>query len=121
MKTLFSIPEALLVPGTNDNPNPDVTKIENLAFGLKIFWGSTLTLVLVAVFVPPSAILRNRSLALAKQENPDAIPSQIESWMKDRGLIEPWSTQLTKVLAMLSPLLSGPVADVMAKLADMDF
>ena len=120
LQTMFAIPEALIGSGTDPASEADRQELMNLAEGLKIFWGSTLTLLLAAVYVPAAVILRGRSLRLAGQVNPQALPAQIETWMKDRGLMGSWTTQLAKAIAMLSPLLSGPLATFAAKLADVE-
>lgn len=121
LQAMFAIPEALLGTATNLASKPDVQVLKNLAEGLKIFWGSTLTLLLASIYVPAAVILRQRSLKLARQENPDGLPAQIESWMRNRGLMESWTTQLAKALAILSPLLSGPLAALAANLAGVQF
>jgi hypothetical protein len=120
LQAMFAIPEALLGTGVDPANNPDLQELKNLAEGLGIFWGSTLTLLLAAAYVPASVILRQRSLKLARQENPQALPAHIDTWMKDRGLMESWTTQLAKVAAMLAPLLSGPLATFAAKLAGVE-
>lgn len=120
LQAFFAIPESVLAIGSDADPNPEIEVLKDLADGLKVFWGSALTLVLVAVFVPPAAVLHVRSLSLARESNPDAKPSEIDDWMRDRGLMEPWTTQLAKALAMLSPLLSGPLASVVGSLAGIE-
>lgn len=120
MQAFLEVPQALLPADTDAKPNPEVAVVKDLAEGLMVFWGSTLTLVLIAIFVPPSAILRIRSLDLAKATNPPGSTRvTLDTWMKARGLSAAWYTQLAKVLAMLSPLLSGPIAEAITRLVEL--
>lgn len=74
--------------------------------------GTTYTLLLIAVFVPAMAILAHRGRALA----PDRDPKAADRWMEEQGLRSPLTAQVSRVLAVLGPLLAGGPAPLLLDL-----
>jgi uncharacterized membrane protein YciS (DUF1049 family) len=85
------------------------------------------TLMLGGLYVPSALLLQQRANALSRfavksdergvaataDEQADEIAGKREAWLKNRALVFPFKEQVPKVIAILSPLLAGPVAEVL--------
>lgn len=71
------------------------------------------TLMLVAVYVPALLVLRRRAAALAGRGMP---PPAREEWLKERGLSFSFSEFTPRIVAILAPLLAGPLGDLFGRL-----
>src|ERR1044072_5854594 len=49
-----------------------------------------------------------------KEAEPEKKKFDREEWMKSRGLAFPFKEQLTRIAALISPLLAGPVAELLS-------
>ncbi|HWN11697.1 MAG TPA: hypothetical protein VNO50_20900 [Pyrinomonadaceae bacterium] len=75
------------------------------------------TLLLAALYVPEALLLQRRAHALsriaASKESKSGESAWEDEWLKSRHLIFPFKEQLPKVIAILSPLLAGPLGEVL--------
>lgn len=76
--------------------------------------GGFFTLILASVYLPAALILRRRadSLICLAGENPDK-----EKLLKDYNLTFSFAESLPKIIAILSPLLAGPVGELFGRLS----
>ncbi len=121
IEALFDIPQAMLPEDVDGHPHPKVQEFADLAEGLKVFLGTTFTLVLLAAFVPAFAILRRRSIELAKTTVTEdgTEPADPEKEAQRHGLVDDWKAMALKLLAILAPVLSGPLAELLRSLPDL--
>ena len=107
---LFGMPLALVpdaVGAKGPIANPYRLEIESLVSGLLVFWGASLTLVLIAIYLPSSLFLRARAHALVEHLHPEMDASEREAWLKANALAGGRNERLTKTVAALSPLIAG--------------
>jgi hypothetical protein len=91
------------------------------------------TLLLAALYVPSALMLQRRAYALSRlavdvesepkkeivgkdsnaEEQGVGVAARQEAWLRSRNLIFPFKEQLPKVIAILSPLLAGPLGEVL--------
>ncbi len=100
---------------TMTKTHSELIRYRDLASGLKVYWGSTLTLLLIAIFILPFLVVSRRARALAKRDNPNWTEKQVRTWLEERGLIDSWQTQLTKTFAMLAPALTGSLSSALSQ------
>lgn len=87
------------------------------ARGLTLFWGAVYTLTLLAVYVPPALILRERMRAFARERDGKRTPSEYRSWLAEHKLAFSIKESLGNVFALLAPLIAGPVGSILQALA----
>ncbi len=74
--------------------------------------GVSLTLLVSAVYVPAALILRARATKLASKQ-----PLEVrQKWLTDRGLALSFSQYVPRVVALVSPMLMGPVGELLIRL-----
>jgi hypothetical protein len=83
--------------------------IMSMALGVTTFWGASFTLVTMAAYVPAALYLQSRALHLFQEKHPASSLAQQELWLKEQGLTVSGDTQLKPILAMIGPLLAGPL------------
>ena len=89
----------------------DDSQIRNLATIIAMFYGTGFSLLLVAVLGPAILALRFRTLRIARNHLGDATDKQVDQWILD---LKPTGYQQGgRVLAILAPLLAGPVLDLL--------
>lgn len=71
------------------------------------------TLLLAAVYVPAFLVLRGRAARLADGRMP---PPAREKWLKERGLSFSFSEYVPRIVAILGPLLAGPLGELLGRL-----
>lgn len=72
--------------------------------------------LLVGVYAPSMLLLRGRSLELAARKKPGTTAAEREEWMKAQGLHASGVMDgLKPVLAILAPVLTGPIADLLQR------
>jgi hypothetical protein len=80
------------------------------------------TILLAGLYVPGAAILQRRAMRLVtrlRETKPTGQPSgegltkQQKEWMEEHGLVFPLRDQLPKIAAILSPLLAGPMGQLL--------
>lgn len=87
---------------------PAVSESATLITGIVNTLGIYYTILLAAVYAPAALVLRRRANALASQQPPE----KQDEWLKARGLALSFTEYLPRVVAILAPLLAGPVADL---------
>lgn len=89
---------------------PEGKNASTLITGIVSALGVYYTLLLAAVYVPAALVLRGRAYSLAVAQEP--APEKRGEWLKARGLALTLPEYLPRILAILSPILVGPVADL---------
>lgn len=95
------------LPGAD---TPAGKEVSTLIAGIVNSLGISYTLLLAALYLPAALVLRGRThaLAVARQQPPD----KRDEWLKARGLALSYAEYLPRLVAVLAPLLVGPVADL---------
>ncbi|MBD0325044.1 MAG: hypothetical protein ICV68_01355, partial [Pyrinomonadaceae bacterium] len=104
------------LPVDNKNPasGPMVKAVENLATTLSFMEAATYTLILVAVYVPAFLILRSRACKLITGAEYSTAPAR-EKWLQERGLVISVASYVPRIVALLAPLLAGPLGDTVLR------
>ena len=92
------------------------------------------TMILAAIYLPAALVLQKRARDLsfravnsrrnvtvvgeesqpeANREDDEETPANEDDWMKARGLTFPLKEQLPRIAAILSPLLAGPISELL--------
>ncbi|HEX8457609.1 MAG TPA: hypothetical protein VF656_09945 [Pyrinomonadaceae bacterium] len=74
--------------------------------------GISYTLILVSIYLPTVLILNGRAQTLAQAESPD----EPKAWLEKRGLTLSFLGYLPRLLALLGPVLIGPIGQLINKL-----
>ena len=93
--------------------------IIGMALGVTTFWGASFTLVTMAAYLPPAFYLRHRALTGFYETHPRASMKRREEWIQQEGFVILGGTQKMPVLAMIGPLLAGPLGAFFNNLARM--
>lgn len=92
-------------------------RILDHAFGVSLYWGGTFTVMIAAFYVPALVALTNRAEAVI-QDQPGATGGLTpKSFLQDHGLTLAPSKHLPQILAVLAPLLAGPIGSALSDLA----
>jgi hypothetical protein len=91
----------------------DPSSFRNLATIIAMFYGTGFSLLLVAVLGPAVVALKFRTQRIARNQFSEATAEQIEKWIRDNNLQPTGYQQGGRVLAVLGPLLAGPVLDLL--------
>lgn len=103
--TVYQVPVPLLAG------EAERAAMSRLAQGLSVATGGLWTLVLLAIYAPAALILRHRATRLAGHAFDSREAESEESWLEEMGLASSWTSQLARLAAVASPLLtSGPAA-----------
>lgn len=89
--------------------------LDQVAVGVTLFWSTTFT-VMIAGFYVPVAIRLNRSAETVMDDAGIAIADR-HKWLADRGLSFRPAEQLPQIVAMLSPLIAGPLSTTVSAAA----
>lgn len=89
---------------------PDGT-LASYAGELSIYWGAIFTLTLVATIASPLVHARHRLAAIAEGVTDPDDEREARDWLSQEGLLESFGQQLRLILALLAPLITGPVAN----------
>jgi hypothetical protein len=73
--------------------------------------GTVFTLFAAGVYLPAALLLRARVRKLALRQKPD----DPERWLKSHGLMLSFPQYLPRVIALLGPLLAGPLGELLGK------
>lgn len=91
---------------------PESTLAKNLASlitGIVGSMGTVYTLLMAAMYLPAALVLRARVMNVAiAQADP-------QKWLSDHGLDLSFSKILPRVIALLAPLLAGPLGDLLVR------
>lgn len=91
-------------------PASDLGKsVASLITGIVGSLGTLYTLVIAGVYLPAALLLRARIRELALRQ-PDS-----QGWLASRGLTLSFPQYLPRVIALLGPLLAGPLGDLLAR------
>lgn len=88
------------------------TAIAKFAQGLTVYWGSVMTLTLVAVFLLPVISLHREARAYYSKTETD---KSFTEWLNDRGQLSV-KRHLANLATMLAPVLVGPIGALMQSL-----
>ncbi len=83
--------------------------ILGFALGVTTFWGAAFTLAAVAAYIPPALYLRTRALDVFRRRHPGTTSAAQEQWLKKQGFTISPGSQLAPIVAMLSPMIAGPL------------
>jgi hypothetical protein len=83
--------------------------VSSLVAGIVGSLGISFTLLMSGLYLPAALLLRARVKALAATK-PDP-----EAWLTSRGLTLSFPQYLPRVIALLTPLLAGPVGDLLVR------
>lgn len=83
--------------------------LQSYARGLTVFWGATMTLTLLAVFVPPVLALRAAARARHLETR---VPQDFDHWLAEQAPLGV-RRQLANLAAMLGPILIGPLGGLL--------
>jgi hypothetical protein len=103
--------------GGNFLPAPETPEgkaVSTLITGIVNALGIYYTLLLAAVYVPAALVLRGRVQALVVASG--VPPEKREEFLKARGLALSYAQYLPRLVAILSPLLAGPFAELLKTL-----
>jgi hypothetical protein len=93
-------------------PESDIGKsVVSLVRGIIASMGTVFTLFVAGVYLPAALLLRARVRKLALREKPD----DPDGWLKSRGLTLSFPQYLPRVIALLGPLLAGPLGELLGK------
>ena len=89
-------------------------QIRSYARSMSIYWGGAFTVLIAAFYVPALVVLRRRAEA-AIARLPDSTGGLTpEKFLADHGLSLAVSQQLPQIVAVLAPLLAGPLGSAVA-------
>lgn len=86
---------------------------KELARGPLIFWGVTLTLILIANYAPATYFLNREALRLARELGDKSTPKDTDAWIQEQNLALSMREQSKRILTMASPLLAAFLPAVM--------
>lgn len=93
-------------------PESNIGKsVASLVSGIVASMGTLFTLLVAGIFVPAAVVLRARIRDLATREQ----PKDPDGWLASHGLALSFSQSVRGVLALLTPLLAGPVGELIAQ------
>jgi hypothetical protein len=73
--------------------------------------GAYFTLLLLGMYLPATMLLRSRARKLAQGETME----DKDEWLKKRGLALSFSDYLPRIVALLGPLLAGPIGELLGR------
>jgi hypothetical protein len=73
--------------------------------------GAYYTLILTAIYLPPAILLRYRARLLASAQPPE----EQEDFLEKHGLTLSFTDYLPRILAILGPLMAGPIGDLLGR------
>ncbi len=94
------------------------SEVRNLATIIAMFYGTGFSLLLVVVLGPAVLALRFRTSSIARNQVVEATDEQIDQWIQDNNLRPTGYQQGGRVLAILGPLIAGPVLDLLRLAAE---
>ncbi len=80
---------------------------------LSIFWGTIYTLTLVATVTPAVFLLRNKAHKAVKELTDPETAEKAKALLDSQGLLAGMKQQVELVLALLAPLIAGPLANAL--------
>jgi hypothetical protein len=85
-----------------------------LVSGVTNLGGAFYSLMLAAVYIPTAVVLGRLAERLGKTAaGEDAEPEKIRGWLEERELLVSWRGQLTRVGALLAPVLSSAAVQLL--------
>ena len=87
----------------------EAAALQRYARGLTLFWGATMTLTLLAVFVPPVLALRGAARARHRAAR---VAQDFDHWFAEQAPISV-QRQLAGLAAMLGPIMVGPLGSIL--------
>ncbi len=82
----------------------------DLVLSVSLFWGVTLTCVIVVTYLPAASVLRARAICALERKGGIADTGK---WLSDNGLEISPAKQLPQIAAMLAPLIAGPISSLL--------
>ena len=93
-------------------PEMDIGKsVVSLVRGIVATMGTVFTLFVAGVYLPAALLLRARVRKLALRQKPD----DPDGWLRSHGLTLSFQQYLPRVIALLGPLLAGPLGELLGK------
>lgn len=83
--------------------------VATLTSSIVTMLGTYYTLIIAAIYLPPALILRYRARQLASAQ----APEEQEGWLDKRGFTLSFTDYLPRILAILGPLIVGPIGDLL--------
>lgn len=79
------------------------------SLALTIFIGTIFSLMIACVYICCAKVLAKRAVANLQQLPADAFDSSLEDWLEKHGFSSEPMRQIPQILAILAPILAGPV------------
>jgi hypothetical protein len=116
--TVLLVAGVMEVGGFHRLPTPylspeDAKAVDAIASMTSLSVGTVLTLMLLAIYGPAALVLRMRVMAVAAREN----PKDPDAWIREHGLESSLPQHLTRLAAVLAPLLAGGPLTMLLKAA----
>lgn len=116
--TVLLVAGVMEVGGFHRLPTPyldpgDAKCVDAIASVTSLSVGTVLTLMLLAIYGPAALVLRMRVMAVAAREN----PRDPDAWIREHGLDSSMPQHLTRLGAVLAPLLAGGPLTMLLKAA----
>lgn len=93
---------------------PDQPALRSLAVIIAISFGTVYTLVLAFVFGPAMLVINDQALRLARKSLGRGSECDARNWVVENGLRPSGIGQGTQVVAVLGPLLTGPILELLS-------
>ena len=101
-----------LSPASYLLPESEIGKsVASLVSGIVASMGTVFTLLVAGIYVPAAILLRARIRKLAIREQPD----DPDGWLETHKLTLKFSQSVRGVIALLGPLLAGPLGELIGK------
>lgn len=95
-------------------PESEIGKsVISLVRGIVASMGTLFTLLIAGLYVPAALLLRARIRKLATREQ----PADPDGWLASHGLTLSFSQSVRSVVALLGPLLAGPLGELIGQAA----
>nr|WP_305906411.1 hypothetical protein [Methylomarinum sp. Ch1-1]MDP4519092.1 hypothetical protein [Methylomarinum sp. Ch1-1] len=100
-----------LIPSHND-----IKPLKEIIMAVIQYWGISYTLTIAALYIPSSAYLRNRALAIHDQLTVADKPKALPSWLIDTQGVQSIAEKIPQLASILAPMVVGSISPSMTEL-----
>jgi membrane protein DedA with SNARE-associated domain len=104
LSAMLSWGQSFLAPDTATGKS-----VSTLVAGITSSLGVYFTLLMLGMYLPAALLLRERARRVAEGDDFEAR----EDWLKKHGLAISVADYIPRVLALLGPLLAGPIGELL--------
>lgn len=94
----------------------DIKPLKEIVMVVIQYWGISYTLTIAALYIPSSAYLRNRALAIHGQMNVADKTKELPSWLGDTQGVQAIGNKIPQLAAILAPMVVGSISPSMTEL-----